>query len=258
MDNLLSGLDKLGLNPNSFNTIYDNVDDVKTEKDQARKEAEDRKTEAINEAEYLFDKTITCPICGKQFKTKVVRTGKARLIGTDTDLKPIYAGFEPLKYDVIACLHCGYAATSKAFGHITPGQAKMIKENISSNFCGMTNGSGIYSFMDAIDRHKLALANVIAMKGKNSERAYLCLKIGWLYRSMSSRIPGRDPNALLLKRECDSEEKKFIQSAYEGFSVSYAKELPPICGMDINTLACLLADLARRCKDYDTSLRYIS
>ena len=35
------------------------------------------------ETDYIFDKTIKCDVCGKEFKTKQVRTGKARFIGTD-------------------------------------------------------------------------------------------------------------------------------------------------------------------------------
>ena len=44
------------------------------------------------ETDYIFDKTIKCDVCGKEFKTKQVRTGKARFIGTDDILKPLHAG----------------------------------------------------------------------------------------------------------------------------------------------------------------------
>lgn len=254
MDNLLSGLDKLGLNLNDFNNLYEDVEEPK--KEVVKEEAV--KTPVFNEAEVIFEKTISCPICGKEFKTKVVRTGKAKLVSTDTDLKPVYAGFEPLKYDIIACLHCGYAATSKSFGHITPGQVKMIRESISQNFRGMTNSSGIYTFQEAIERHKLALANVMVMHGKSSERAYICLKMAWLYRSMLSGLPENDVKLQKLREECMEGEKSCLKSAYEGFTFSYTKEVPPICGMDINTLTYLLADLARRCGDFESCKKYIA
>ena len=254
MDNLLSGLDKLGLNLDGFNNLYEDVEEAA--KEEVKEETP--KTPAFNEAEYIFEKTISCPVCGKDFKTKVVRTGKAKLVSTDTDLKPVYAGFEPLKYDIIACLHCGYAAPSKAFGHITPGQVKLIRESISAGFRGMTNSSGIYTFQEAIERHKLALANVMVMHGKSSERAYICLKMAWLYRSMLSGLPENDAKLQKLREECMEGEKGCLKSAYEGFTFSYSKEIPPICGMDIHTLTYLLADLARRCGDYENSKRYIS
>ena len=53
------------------------------------------------ETDYIFDKTIKCDVCGKEFKTKQVRTGKARFIGTDDILKPLYEGIDTCKYDII-------------------------------------------------------------------------------------------------------------------------------------------------------------
>lgn len=256
MDNLLSGLDKLGLNLKHFDKLYED-DEVKNDSTNDQTAAKKAAINVVNEEEMIFDKTYKCPLCGKEFKAKMVRSGKAKLASTDTDLKPVYVGFEPLKYDIVACLHCGYATTTKSFGHITPGQIKMVKESISANFRGMTNSSGTYTFQEAIDRHKLALANVIAMHGKNSERAYLCLKMAWLYRSMLPGIPLGDAKYEKLRKDCQNEETMYIKSAYEGFANSYSKEIPPICGMDTNTLTYLLADLARRCKDYENCKKYI-
>lgn len=254
MDNLLAGLDKLGINMDNLNNIYDEPESTKA-KDNVN---EEKKTNVIDESELIFEKTMSCPVCGKEFKSKAVRTGKAKLVNTDTDLKPNYQGFEPLKYDVIVCLHCGYAAVGRTFSHITPAQSKLIRENISRGFKGMTNTSGIYTFNDAIERHKLALANAIVMHAKNSERAYLCLKMGWLYRSMYKGIPEGDEKLEKMRQEFIEEEKKYIKSAYDGFSVSFSKEVPPICGMDENTLTYLLADLARRCGEYDNSRKYLT
>lgn len=253
MDNIFSGLDKLGLNVNQLGQIYEDIEDeVKKEE-----EKEVKKT-VINETEYIFDKTMTCPACGRQFKTKTVRTGKAKLVGTDTDMKPIYDGFEPLKYDVIVCLHCGYAATSKSFGHITPGQIRMLREGISRNFKGITNSLDVYNYYDALDRHKLALANAVVIKMKNSEKAYICLKMAWLYRSMVATLNPTDAMMEKLIRDYKAEEIRCLKSALEGFTVALAKEIPPICGMDMNTVTYLIADVARRVGDYDTSKKYLN
>lgn len=253
MDNIFSGLDKLGLNVNQLGQIYEDIEDeVKKEE-----EKEVKKT-VINETEYIFDKTMTCPACGRQFKTKTVRTGKAKLVGTDTDMKPIYDGFEPLKYDVIVCLHCGYAATSKSFGHITPGQIRMLREGISRNFKGITNSLDVYNYYDALDRHKLALANAVVIKMKNSEKAYICLKMAWLYRSMVATLKPTDAMMEKLIRDYKAEEIRCLKSALEGFTVALAKEIPPICGMDMNTVTYLIADVARRVGDYDTSKKYLN
>lgn len=250
MDNLLSGLDNLGINTGNIGKLYDDED---KNKEEILKSGEVKK-QTINEEDFIFEKTMICPVCGKEFKTKVVRTGKVKLTGSDTDLKPHYSGMEPLKYDVIVCLHCGYAATSKAFGHITPKQAQMVRESISKGFKGMTNPTGAYSFEEAIYRHKLALANVITTHGKTSERAYLCLKMAWLYRSMCDGISDKSSAEYKKYKELENE---CMKSAYEGFSAAYMKEEPPICGMDINTLTYLLADLARRTGDISNCKKYI-
>lgn len=77
------------------------------------------------ETDYIFDKTIKCDVCGKEFKTKQVRTGKARFIGTDDILKPLYEGIDTCKYDIIMCPHCGYAASLRLFGHHTENRGRL-------------------------------------------------------------------------------------------------------------------------------------
>ena len=76
------------------------------------------------EADKLFDKKYTCPVCENNFTSKTVRSGKARMVRTDMDLRNVYDGIEPLKYDVILCPKCGYAALSRFFPNVS---------NISSN-----------------------------------------------------------------------------------------------------------------------------
>ena len=59
------------------------------------------------ESDLLFDKKCNCPVCDSDFTYKQVRTGKARFIGTDDDLRPRYANIDTVKYDVIMCPICG-------------------------------------------------------------------------------------------------------------------------------------------------------
>ena len=90
------------------------------------------------ETDYIFDKTIKCDVCGKEFKTKQVRTGKARFIGTDEVLKPLYEGIDTCKYDIILCPHCGYAAAQRNYGHLTPKQRKAIRDIFVLSLPGFT------------------------------------------------------------------------------------------------------------------------
>ena len=89
---------------------------------------------AGNDAEKLFDKKYTCPICENEFTAKTVKSGKARLLKTEMDLRNIYEGIEPLKYDVILCPKCGYAALARFFATVTAVQEKYITEKITPNF----------------------------------------------------------------------------------------------------------------------------
>ena len=131
------------------------------------------------EQDFLFDKTYTCPVCDSEFKAKTVKVGKAKLIGTDMDLRPKYEGIDLLKYDIVLCPHCGYAALTRYYKILSSFQAKRIREIISKAFKAQKESNEIYSYEEALERYKLALANTIVKQGKASEKAYICLKAGW-------------------------------------------------------------------------------
>ena len=72
---------------------------------------------------------------------------------------------------------------TRDFDRITPTQARMIREQISSRFRKVYEpDTGVYSYDAAIQRYKLSLLNAAVKRGKESEKAYTCLKIAWLYR----------------------------------------------------------------------------
>lgn len=238
-------------------SLYD-LEDTSKKGDKTDATKADVIAAPIDETEYIFDKNYKCPICSERFIAKTVRTGKIKLVSSDMDLKPNYAELEPIKYDVVACPHCGYASLTRNWDHITDAQAKLVKAGITSNFKGIkSSGKNYYTFSDAKDRYMLALMNAIVMKFKNSERAYIMLKLAWLYRyeykqRMEDDIIDGKLLAALKEREAGC-----ILDAYKGFRISMEKEMPPICGMDSNTLTFLLSDLARQCKDYETSRKLV-
>ncbi len=89
MSSLLSGLEALGLGGVSDMEVYE---DVETKAKREKKENVSAEQHEKTEIDYLFEKTHTCPVCDEEFKSSAVRTGKAKLIGTDTDLRPRYQG----------------------------------------------------------------------------------------------------------------------------------------------------------------------
>lgn len=254
MANLFSGLEAFGLgnmkDMNVFNT------DEKANKEKAK--TDDSAKVVIEEADFLFDKTYTCPVCDSEFKSKTIKTGKIKLISADTDLRPKYQYVDSLKYDSIACPHCGYAALNRFFNYMTNTQAKLIKEQISASFKGINTESDIISYDEAIAQHKLALVNTIVKKSKLSERAYTCLKTAWLIRGKAETLPADTSDYDGQIQKLQREELEFIKNAYDGFSEAFSKELFPMCGMDENTMTYLMADLARRVGKHDESSRWIS
>lgn len=124
---------------------------------------------------------MTCPVCENEFKSKAIKNGKTRRIGTDTDLMPIYEGPNPLFYDVHICPKCGYSALNQYFEKIKAEQINLIKSTITPRFKAREYPE-VYDANIAIERYKLTLLNAVVKKAKSSEKAFICLKIAWMYR----------------------------------------------------------------------------
>ncbi len=250
MAGLLSGLSEIGLGGLESMEVYEQSEDKEAEK-QAEEKSE------VKEETFLFDKRYECPVCYQGFKAKTVRSGKLRSLGTDRDLRPLYDQMEPLKYDVVICPHCGYAALTRFFGGLTAGQIKAIKESISSNFHPVKEEKETYTYEEALYRYKLCLANTIVKHGKVSEKAYICLKAGWLLRSMGENLDPATEDYNKKMQEIKEQEKEFLKNALDGLITARQTESYPICGMDEVTLEYLIAVLAMKFEKYDISSRLI-
>ncbi|MDF2944273.1 MAG: hypothetical protein K0S01_3131 [Herbinix sp.] len=250
--NLFSGLEAFGLNNLSEMDIYDEKEKDNTNKTDVVEKA------AFSEEDIIFDKTFTCPVCDNEFKSKMVKSGKVKLLTLDTDLRPLYQHTDPLKYDAIVCPHCGFAALNRFFQYVSTAQAGLIKKNISANFKGLKEAGNVFSYDDAIGRHKLALVNAIVKKSKTSERAYTCLKTAWILRGKAENLPKNTPDYDKQIEALKAEELDFIDKAYVGFDEAFSKEAFPMCGMDESTITLLMAELARRTGKADVASRWIS
>ena len=211
----------------------------------------------IEEKDFLFDKTYQCPCCEMEISSRTIRTGKARLIGADPDMRPRYEKVEPLKYDVIMCDVCGYTALSRFFTYLTAGQKKLIQEKISMTFNPPTVKE-TYSYADALERYKMALACSVVKNAKASEKAYICLKMGWLARSYAESLEQDFEEDTESKQKAMEMEDAFLHNAYDGFLMAIGKEDFPMCGMDEVTIDYLLATLAARFGQYDTASKLVA
>lgn len=244
---LFSGMEKFGLGK------YNDAHIIEEEKSDADDKANVAKPK-LTEEDCLFDKHFTCPVCDYPFSTKFVRAGKLKLSSKDTDMRPIYEVMDPLKYDIITCDKCGYSSLIKYFGKLSTRQMRDIRDQVGNNFSGIDNSMSVYSYEDALERHKLALICAMVKKAKNSELGYICLKTSWIYRGMRESLPEEE------KDRADAlyhDELECVENAYETFSKALSTEPLPIAGMDENTLKYLLAELARKLKKYDEAARMI-
>lgn len=250
---LLTGLGALGLGNLEGVSLYE-----KEEKKNVREKNAKAAPVEIKEEDMLFDKSHTCPVCDQEFKAKTIRAGRIRMLGTDIDLRPKYENIDMMKYETICCPHCGYAALSRYFKYMTSMQMKLIREHICMNYHPHPMEGEIYTHEEALERYKLTLANAIVKKAKASEKAYICLKTGWLLRGMSEALDTEAPEYAAKKDAYEKMELEYLSNALEGFISARQTEAFPMCGMDETTVDYLIAVLAMKCEQYDLSLKILS
>lgn len=258
---LLSGLADLGLDGLSGRSLYEE------EKKEEKKVEEVKKVvPEDNESDYLLRKKIVCPMCKYDFLYSSVKTGKARLIETQDDLRGVYKTIDPNKYQIIGCPKCGYAAFINSFATPSKNQVTFFKNEIFGKAVGLKNPE-VLSYDEAIMNYRMALAAAMVMKKKDSEKAHLALRLGWCYRGKAESliegtcpdiesIPGKDPfEKLEYLRKCELEA---LQAAYEGFDRARASETFPIASMNEFTLDYVLGVLAFKVGNLENASRYIS
>ena len=253
MAGLLSGMAGLGLDN------LENMDIFETPQKEEVKEVKEAVVVApvVTEKDLIYDKTFECPVCGENFVSKIMKTGKAKLLGTDQDLRSKYEGIDAVKYDVEMCPHCGYAALSRYFPNITGAQAKLIKENISKGVHLHSFHDETYSYEEAMERYKLTLANAVVKRAKTSEKAYICLKSAWLVRGYQEELEalGDQPEKV---DELKEMEENYLLNAFNGFVEARQTETFPMCGMDEKTIDYLIAVLATHFKKFEIASKLVA
>ena len=249
MAGLLSGLEGLGLGGLENLEIFES-------KKEAEKQAQEPKK--VEEKDLILDRNYECPVCDQTFSAKMVKAGKAKLLGTEPDLRAKYEGIDVVKYDVLLCPYCGYAALSRFYGGLTNTQVKLIKENISQKVQLNVYNDETYSYEQAMERYKLALVNAVVKRSKASEKAYICLKSAWLVRGYQEELNEKGNADAAKLAELKQMEEQYLANAFSGFCDARQAEGFPMCGMDETTVDYLLAVLAVRFKKFDVASRMIA
>ena len=250
------GLEKFGLNLEDMGDLFADS----SSSNAKPKQQEQKPKETVREEDFLLTKNIKCTVCDSQFASRSLRTSKLRRMEPDKDLRPNYQHIDTLKYDVISCPYCGYTAMTRYFDHLSSLQIRLIKESVCAKFRPTSvDVPDTYDYDEALERYKLSLFNTVAKKGKDSEKAYTCLKMAWLCR-------GQVDSLLKMEASADSEtikkwrtqEDYYYGKAFEGLMKAVASEHFPICGMDQNTMDLLLAQMATRLGRYDVASKIVS
>ena len=253
---LLSGLSNLGLGKLEDADIY-KVDEKKGTS-RPKPDHQPQKEEApFDEKDVLFDKSAECPVCSKKFTYRAVKTGKARAIGQDPDLRPKYAKFDPAKYDVVVRPYRGYGCLVRYFAPLPQAQVKLLKENIGGRVHGVSNNP-ILSYDDAIQRYQVALASSIVKRAKDSEKALVCLKMAWVIRGKKESLPDDEIDYDEIMAQLRNDENEALRAAYDGFVNARQKETYPMAGMDEITIDYLLGVLSARFGDYNVAQKMIA
>lgn len=255
MAGILSGLKSLGLGKLEGLEIYGEEENKGL---KIREKAQPKEAVVLEERDLLLDRTFNCPVCDKQFTSKVMKTGKAKLVGTDIDLRYRYEGIDSVKYDVVTCPRCGYAALNRYFSTLINAQVKLIKENIYGKVKIHELSGETYSYEDVLEHYKLALVCAIVKKAKDSEKAYICLKTAWILRGYAEELEAKSELTEQLRNELKEQELEYIQNALDGFSSAIQKESSPICGMDALTIDYLVASLAYQVKKDDIAAKKVA
>lgn len=263
---ILSGLEKFGLDILDKKTLFDEEEEqtqvILEKKKKAKEEAEAKKPKEYKETDFLLDKTVRCPVCDQTFGTRSVKSGKAKRLQPDFDLRPRFTNIDTNKYDVSSCPNCGYTAMHRYFPHLSKLQISLIKEGVCSKFQAPEDSGKdelrAYSYEEAIDRYKLALYNTVVKKGKTSEKAYACLKISWLYRGWLEELEEKGITEGEVVENCQKEEAEYYAEAYEGLVKAVASENFPMCGMEESTMNLLLANMAFQLGKLDVASKLVS
>lgn len=257
---LLGGLEKYGLDEETLQKAFDET----AKQIKSKKTVKEVKAVVLSEEDFILLKSAVCPICDNVFSTMAVKSGKARRLQPDFDLRPRFESIDVNKYDVTSCRKCGYTALNKEFAHLTAGQMKLISEGVRKNYKLVDEGFSdkVPDYDTSIERYKLALYNAMVKRAKISEKSYICLKIAWLFRGKIELLIKEgtlEPAKLAQEIEtCKKEELKFYSNAYDGLIEARGTESFPICGMDTNTFEMLLAAMSFNLDKLEDATRFVS
>lgn len=142
-------------------------------------------TEPESFAQYIYEKEMSCPVCGAAFKTEMQRVTKLKLDRVEKDFRKIYSEFDPLWYSILICPYCSFANFFTEFNTLTDKQYKLAKaaaDKLRSYVsCKYTKPRNVNQVFTA---YYLALRFAEACGFDALKQARLWMQLSWLYRDV--------------------------------------------------------------------------
>lgn len=143
---------------------------------------------SFDSSEYIFEKTVHCPICGNKFLTYGQKVSKLRSTGLDKDLRRRYENFDPLWFNIWTCSECYYSNFYNEFPNISPSKFKLITNKLNSilNSKKPTITKDI-DINQLFTKYYLALYCAEADRSPNIKLGKLWMNLMWLYRDCGDK-----------------------------------------------------------------------
>ena len=193
------------------------------------------------EMSYLYPKKFTCTVCEGEITKQMIRTTRLRPLHVDTDFRSEYKVIDPNRYEVILCKHCGFASLPTHFDKVINRQKEAILTKIKPEYKHVEHELP-YSLDAAVAIYRQAFACAEAMEAKVSVKAFLSLRLAWVYRHAGRK----------------NEEIPLLKDVYEGLKEAFSTENFPLGNMDEATAKYLIADMARRTGQMGEAMRWIA
>lgn len=177
---------------------------------------------------YFYQQEQPCPVCGQKFPVTKVRKSMLSVEQRDTDFYNHCSPVDPNFYTVIACPHCGYAASDATFTEVTPQEKPLITQALAGRGAP-PDLTGERDHAQAMKAAEQALFCAQARRAKPSVLAGLYLRAAWVLRG------AKDPS-----------EPAYLAQALENYRQAYQSETLPLGKMSELTLTYLIGELARR------------
>lgn len=138
-----------------------------------------------SDASYLYQHSVTCPLCHKPFTVTATMQSRLQLKCIEKDMRKRYKNMEPLWYDIWQCPSCNYAAPESHFEvkRDIGLHADEIAASISS-FKDILIYTSPRTMNQVITSKYLALLWANFFDQDYTIRAKLWLHLSWLYQDL--------------------------------------------------------------------------